>query len=218
MTAAPSIIYVDNHLLCLDKPAGLLTQPSGTERDSLEAQGKAWLKEEFHKPGAVFLEAVHRIDAPVCGIVLFARTSKALSRLNESVRNGACSKDYRALVSGVPRVQSATLEDWLLHDEHCARIVPKGTAGAHSATLRYEVLEIRGNGTSLLAVHLETGRYHQIRAQLAHAGYPIVGDSKYGSRLPYQAGCIALQHYCLKAPHPVTKEMLTFTSLQKLLS
>lgn len=216
MPDAPAIIYCDNHLLCLDKPAGLLTQPSGTERDSLEAQAKAWLKREFNKPGAVFLEAVHRIDAPVCGVVLFARTSKALSRLNEAVRNGACSKEYRALVSGVPRAKSATLEDWLMHDDHLARVVPKGTPEAHRARLSYELLDARQDGLSLLRVRLETGRYHQIRAQLAHAGLPIVGDAKYGSALPYRAGCIALQHYCLKVPHPVTKEMLVLTSMQNL--
>jgi len=209
---SPSIVYVDNHLLCLDKPGGLLTQPSGTDRDSLEGWGKNWLKEEFHKPGAVFLEAVHRIDAPVCGLVLFARTSKALSRLNEAIRNGNCTKEYRALVAGVPKTPRGELRNWLAHDDHLARIVPPGSPNAHLASLQYELLEHRSNNTSLLKVLLGSGRYHQIRIQLSHAGFPIAGDSKYGSRLAYQGGCIALQHYRLTVPHPISKEMLTFTS------
>ncbi|MBR4220230.1 MAG: RNA pseudouridine synthase [Victivallales bacterium] len=212
MPGLPSIVYVDNHLLCLDKPGGLLTQPSGTDRDSLEAWGKAWLKEEYHKPGAVFLEAVHRIDAPVCGLVLFARTSKALSRLNEAVRNGACTKEYRALVAGVPKVPQAELRNWLTHDDHLARVVPKGTPNAHLATLQYELLERRPNNTSLLRILLGSGRYHQIRVQLSHAGFPIAGDNKYGAKLAYREGCIALQHYRLTVPHPISKELLTFTS------
>ncbi len=212
MPGLPSIVYVDNHLLCLDKPGGLLTQPSGTDRDSLEAWGKAWLKEEYHKPGAVFLEAVHRIDAPVCGLVLFARTSKALSRLNEAVRNGACTKAYRALVAGVPKVPQAELRNWLTHDDHLARVVPKGTPNAHLATLQYELLERRPNNTSLLRILLGSGRYHQIRVQLSHAGFPIAGDNKYGAKLAYREGCIALQHYRLTVPHPISKELLTFTS------
>ena len=212
MPVPPSIVYVDNHLLCLDKPGGLLTQPSGTDRDSLEAWGKAWVKEEYHKPGAVFLEAVHRIDTPVCGLVLFARTSKALSRLNEAIRNGECTKEYRALVAGVPKAPQAELRNWLTHDDHLARIVPKGTPNAHLATLQYELLERRPNKTSLLKVLLGSGRYHQIRVQLSHAGFPIAGDSKYGAKLAYREGCIALQHYRLTVPHPISKELLTFTS------
>ncbi|MBR4674730.1 MAG: RluA family pseudouridine synthase [Victivallales bacterium] len=212
MPVPPSIVYVDNHLLCLDKPGGLLTQPSGTDKDSLEAWGKAWVKEEYHKPGAVFLEAVHRIDAPVCGLVLFARTSKALSRLNEAIRNGSCTKEYRALVAGVPNVQKTELRDWLTHDDHLARVVPQGTSNAHLASLQYELIERRPNHTSLLKVLLNSGRYHQIRVQLSHAGFPIVGDIKYGAKQAYREGCIALQHYRLTVPHPVSKEILTFTS------
>ena len=211
-SVSPSIVYVDNHLLCLDKPGGLLTQPSGTDRDSLEAWGKAWVKVEYHKPGAVFLEAVHRIDAPVCGLVLFARTSKALSRLNEAIRNGECTKEYRVLVAGVPKAPKAELRNWLTHDDHLARVVQQGTPNAHLATLQYELLERRPNNTSLLKVLLGSGRYHQIRVQLSHAGFPIAGDSKYGAKLAYREGCIALQHYRLTVPHPISKELLTFTS------
>lgn len=208
----PTVIYLDNQLLCLDKPGALLTQPSGTTCDSLEAQGKNLLRERFNKPGNVFLEAVHRIDAPACGIVLFARTSKALTRLNATMRNGLCRKEYRALVDGTPSADTATLRDWLVHDEHHARVVNAGSPAAKEAVLSYRVLE-KHDGRTLLSVLLETGRYHQIRAQLAHVGLPIAGDTRYGAQSPWRIGCIALQHYRLTIRHPVTGADISFTSL-----
>jgi len=206
-----SIIHEDNHLLCLDKPGGLLTQPSGTDRISLEEQAKAWLKEKYSKPGAVFLEAVHRIDAAACGIVLFAKTSKALSRLTAAIREGQCSKEYRVLVEGRPKRNAGELRDWLIHDEHRSMVVSSNTKDAKEAVLTYETLEVR-DGATLLRVMLGSGRYHQIRAQFANAGFPVVGDARYGSSLSYRRGCIALQHYCLSIEHPVTHERMQFTS------
>lgn len=204
------IVFIDNHMLAADKPHNLLTQPSGTGRDSLEAQAKLFIKNEFHKPGNVFLEAVHRIDRQACGIVLFARTSKALSRLTEQIRNGSCRKIYRALVTGRLPQTEGILEDWLVHDDFKAAVVPAGSDGAKRATLRYRLLETRTDGHSLLEIQLETGRYHQIRAQLAHAGCPIVGDDRYGSKEPYKNGAVALQHASLTVLHPITKEPITF--------
>ena len=204
------IVYIDNHLLAADKPHNLLTQPSGTERDSLEAQAKLFIKNEFHKPGNVFLEAVHRIDKQASGIVLFARTSKALSRLTEQIRNGSCRKIYRALVTGRMPKDEGVLEDWLIHDDFKAVVASPGSDGAKRATLRYRLLETRLDGHSLLEIQLETGRYHQIRAQLAHAGCPIVGDDRYGSRESYKNGAVALQHASLTILHPITKEPITF--------
>ena len=204
------IVFIDNHLLAADKPHNLRTQPSGTERDSLEAQAKLFIKNEFHKPGNVFLEAVHRIDRQACGIVLFARTSKALSRLTEQIRNGSCRKIYRALVTGRMPKDEGFLEDWLIHDDFKAVVASPGSDGAKRATLRYRQLETRPDGHSLLEIQLETGRYHQIRAQLAHAGCPIVGDDRYGSREPYKNGAVALQHASLTILHPITKEPITF--------
>lgn len=204
------IVFIDNHLLAADKPHNLLTQPSGTERDSLEAQAKLFIKNEFHKPGNVFLEAVHRIDKQACGIVLFARTSKALSRLTEQIRNGSCRKIYRALVTGRMPKDEGVLEDWLIHDDFKAVVASPGSNGAKRATLRYRLLETRPDGHSLLEIQLETGRYHQIRAQLAHAGCPIVGDDRYGSRESYKNGAVALQHASLTILHPITKEPITF--------
>ncbi|MBQ7650328.1 MAG: RNA pseudouridine synthase [Victivallales bacterium] len=206
-----SIIHEDNHLFCLDKPGGLLTQPSGTEKMSLEDQAKAWLKEKYSKPGAVFLEAVHRIDAAACGIVLFARTSKALSRLTSAIRDGSCSKEYRVLVEGSPKRKSGELRDWLIHDEHRSIVVSPNSKDAKEAVLTYETLDVR-DGMTLLKVMLGSGRYHQIRAQFANAGCPVVGDARYGSSIPYRRGCIALQHYCLSIEHPVTHERMQFTS------
>ena len=144
------IVFIDNHMLAADKPHNLLTQPSGTDRDSLEAQAKLFIKNEFHKPGNVFLEAVHRIDRQACGIVLFARTSKALSRLTEQIRNGSCRKIYRALVTGRLPQTEGVLEDWLVHDDFKAAVVPAGSDGAKRATLRYRLLETRTDGHSLL--------------------------------------------------------------------
>lgn len=206
-------LYLDNHLLVLDKPWGLLTQPSGTSEDSLEAQGKAYIKERFDKPGAVFLEAVHRIDRPVAGVVLFARTSKALSRLNAQQREGAISKRYRAWVCGALPGTEGVLEDALIHDEHCARIVPAGTAGSKLCRLRWRILE-RAGGLSFLEISLETGRYHQIRAQLAHAGVPIIGDCRYGAPKAVTApfGGIALTSWEIAFEHPVTREAITLKS------
>lgn len=212
-------LYLDNHLLVLDKPWGLLTQPSGTDEASLEESGKAYLKERFSKPGAVFLEAVHRIDRVVGGAVLFARTSKALQRLNALQREKGIGKIYRALVEGIPKTSEATLEDFILHDDFRARIVPKGALNAKPCRLSYRTLETRGD-TALLEITLETGRYHQIRAQLSHAGFPICGDLKYGASRASIAKApgngIALVSYSLNFPHPVTKEILEVHSKMQL--
>lgn len=196
--AGIEILFLDNHLLAANKPPGLVTQPSDAHADSLEGRAKAWLKEEFAKPGEVFLEAVHRIDRPVSGIVLFARTSKALSRLNASQRNKDCTKTYLAIVDGAPPCREGRLEDRLLHESHRARLHPDGKP----ARLDYRVLASQ-KGRSLLRIDLLTGRYHQIRIQLAHAGCPIVGDTTYGSRTALPGGAIALHHWELRIPHPV---------------
>lgn len=205
------VLWVDNHVLALDKPWGLLSQPSGTEDESLEAQGKAWIKEKFGKPGAVFLEAVHRIDKPVCGLVLFARTSKALSRMSAAVREGRVEKVYRAIVSGHLAAERGTLRSWLVHEAHHARAVAAGFPGAREASLDYRVLSV-GELTSHLEIVLGTGRYHQIRVQLAQAGHPIIGDERYGARLRFRPGAIALQHYRLSFPHPVSGEQIVVQS------
>lgn len=197
-----AVILADNHLLAVNKPPGLLTQPSGTDRDSLEAQAKAWVKAEYQKPGAVFLEAVHRLDQPVSGVVLFGRTSKAVARLNASIRERKVRKVYLAVVAGRLPAASGELRHWLRHDDYHAAVVPAGSPGASEARLQYRVLGTRAD-RSLVEILLETGRYHQIRAQFAASGCPIAGDRKYGATLPGPAGGIALHHQRLEIQHPV---------------
>ncbi len=187
------IFFEDNHLLIVNKPAGVLTQPSGTLQDSLEAQCKQWVKEKLNKPGAVFLETVHRLDKPVSGIVLFARTSKALTRLNESMRGKLFLKKYCALVEGQIVPKEGILTNYLIHDDFHATIVSAQTPGAKICTLKYRTLK-NSDGLSLIEIVLETGRYHQIRAQLSAAKYPVVGDTKYGSLKILGQNIIALHH------------------------
>lgn len=203
------IIFEDNHLLVLNKPAGVLTQPSGTNQDSLEQQAKSWIKERYQKPGNVFLEAVHRLDKPVSGVVVFGQTSKALSRLNAAIRNKETEKFYVAVVEGTPHENEGVLEHYMIHDDYRAQVVFKDHPEGKLARLSYRVLQ-KNLGTSLLEIQLDTGRYHQIRLQLSVIGCPIVGDYKYGSTIPFEREAIALHHFRLKMPHPITRDLLLF--------
>lgn len=205
------LLYEDNHLLVLNKPSGILTQPSGTEQESLEEWGKRWIKEKYQKPGNVFLQAAHRIDKPVSGIVVFAKTSKAISRLNQTIREKAAQKKYLALVEGIPANQEAILEHYLIHDDYCARLALPGEQQGKHCRLHYKMLEKR-NGVALLEITLETGRYHQIRCQLSALGLPIIGDFKYGSKRNYLPSSICLHHSSMKLPHPTKGELLSFHS------
>lgn len=192
------VLFEDNHLLVLNKPAGLLTQPSGTEQDSLETQAKKYIKEKYGKTGNVFLHAVHRLDKVVSGIVVFCKTSKALSRMNEEIRSKHAKKIYWAVVDKEPKETEGILEHYLVHDEFQARVSDDGKL----ARLKYKVIEYL-----LLEIELETGRYHQIRAQLSAAGIPIRGDVKYGSKTVFGDGRgIGLHHKHMEFEHPVTKE------------
>jgi 23S rRNA pseudouridine1911/1915/1917 synthase len=206
MTLHP--LYHDNHLLALNKPAGLLTQPSGTARDNLEDQAKEYIKQIKNKPGNVYLHAVHRIDRVVSGIVLFACTDKALSRLNADLRARRFKKTYLALVHGVPPQDKGTLSHFLTHGDFRADVVSADAPGARECRLDYKTLN-RSESLSMLEIELHTGRYHQIRAQLAAVGCPIYGDGKYGapSRLP--GGTIALHHTLLGITHPTQKTGIT---------
>jgi 23S rRNA pseudouridine1911/1915/1917 synthase len=207
------IIYEDNHLLVLEKPSGLSTQPSGHSDDSLEEQAKHWIKTQCMKPGQVFLHAVHRLDKDVSGIVVFAKTSKALSRLNDAMRKKRFSKLYLALVEGIPSLEEAVLENFLIHDNFKAHIVSATTHGAKVARLRYRILKkFIKKKQSLLEIDLETGRYHQIRIQLSVIGCPILGDTKYESTQKFNHSGIALHHAKICFPHPILQKMLTFES------
>jgi 23S rRNA pseudouridine1911/1915/1917 synthase len=207
-SAIPRIQFCDNHLLIAEKPAGLLTQPDDTGRPSLELFVKEWIRETYHKPGNVFAHCIHRLDRPVAGLVLFARTSKALSRLNELSRNREIQRRYIAEVEGVIIPAQGTLVHFLIHGEHKAHVVNRDTEGAKRSELSYRVLEERPH-TTVISVSLNTGRYHQIRAQFAAAGHPIVGDWRYGSKIQ---GDEEIHLACTEVSfrHPVTKEDCSF--------
>jgi 23S rRNA pseudouridine1911/1915/1917 synthase len=215
------VLYHDNQLLAVNKPAGLLTQPSGTDKDNLEDRSKVWIKEVKNKPGNVFLHAVHRLDQVVSGVVLFACTDKALSRLNADMRAHRFTKIYHAVVSGTPPQSEGSLRHFLIHDDYRAEVAKEGDPDAKECRLDYRVITPAGdrghttNSTvgrvpppgdfTLLEIQLHTGRYHQIRAQLAEIGCPIAGDEKYGSKIKLPGGAIALHHARLTVIHPVSK-------------
>ncbi len=193
------VLYEDNHLLALNKPAGLATQSSEHNDRNLEDEAKAYVKKASNKPGNVFLHPIHRLDKPTSGIVLFAKTSKALSRLQEMMRQHKIKKTYIALASGKVEPKEGTLTHNLTHDDFKARVSKDGKP----STLHYKVLSYENENT-FLEIALETGRYHQIRAQFAAIGHPLLGDTKYGSRVPFHQDLIALQAQKLIFPHPVT--------------
>lgn len=201
------ILFFDTHLLVLNKPSGWLTQPNQTSDLSLEAMGKRWIKEQFQKKGNVFLEAVHRIDKPTSGIVLFARTSKALSRLNQAQRERSVQKQYLAMVAGRLPQKEGKLEHYLIHGSHRAYLSEVNKLGAKRCTLKYRAVK-EFKGYTLLCVSLETGRYHQIRAQFAAIGCPIVGDQKYGSEIIFPV--LALHHFRLQVCHPISHQALSW--------
>lgn len=190
----------------LNKPAGITTQDA-LGSVSLESLAKQWLKEKYSKPGAVYLHAIHRLDKPVSGIVVFAKTSKALSRLNEEIRGKNVKKHYLAQVEGFLDKREGLLEHYLFHGEHKALL--SNAKEGKLAKLRYKVIQEKP-GLSALSIFLETGRYHQIRAQLSFSGHPIIGDHKYGSKIAFQENAIALHHYSFSIAHPVTKEIMVF--------
>ena len=198
------VLYHDNQMLAANKPSGLLTQPSGTDKDNLEDRSKTWIKEIKNKPGNVFLHAVHRLDQVVSGVVLFACTDKALSRLNADMRAHRFTKIYHAIVSGTPSQSKGSLRHFLTHDDYRAEIAHEGDPDARECLLDYQVLK-QFDGKTLLEIQLHTGRYHQIRAQLSAIGCPILGDEKYGSKIRLSGGAIALHHARLTVMHPVSK-------------
>lgn len=209
MKSSDSVLYADNHILLANKPAGVLTQPDDTNTPDLETEMKVWVKREYNKPGAVFLHAVHRLDKPVSGLVLFARTSKALSRLNEQVRSNQIGRIYLAEVEGILAKDEGRLEHYLRHGSHTAIVSSKNDPEAKQALLSYRV-EKRGGRSTHVRIELQTGRYHQIRAQFASIGHPIVGDHRYGGEGDGKA--IHLHCACLSLTHPVTQEALKFES------
>ncbi len=211
MSIADQIVYEDNHLIAIHKLAGQLVQPDDnfTER-SLEDDVKDYIKDKYKKPGAVFLGVIHRLDRPVSGLVIFARTSKALERMNKIFKEREIEKTYLALVHGAPGQYEAKLVNWLIKDtsKNVTRAYNNDKKGGSRAELSYSV-QRKLQEYSLLEVKPKTGRSHQIRVQLAKIECPIVGDLKYGSTQPNPDKSICLHALRLSFVHPVKKEPLT---------
>ena len=205
------VVYEDNHLLVVVKPPNMPTQADASGDPDLHSTMKQYIAEKYHKPGAVYLGLVHRLDRPVGGLVVLARTSKAADRLSEQVRKKTLARQYVAAVRGNAK-ETAELNDWLLKDEktNTVRAVPENTPGAKDAKLVYQKAG-EADGLSLLRVKLFTGRSHQIRVQLSHSGCPIWGDARYGAGRPGEQ--IALWGAHLGMVHPTKKEEMHFTVL-----
>ncbi len=206
------ILYQDNHLLIVDKPANWIVQGASSDQRSLLESAKQYIKTVFQKPGNVYLGVVSRLDAPVTGVVPFARTSKAAARLSEQFRNRTPRKIYLALVEGTPDPPAGNLEHFLFREPDAAktRLTQNSDHGGLQAILVYRTLRSQDRH-SLLEVELVTGRKHQIRCQLAAMGWPIVGDQLYGSRVSFPQG-IALHCSSLSIEHPTTKKTIDVTA------
>lgn len=201
------VLYEDNHLLVVNKPGGLLVQGDATGDETLLDLGKAYLKDKYNKPGNVFLGSVHRLDRPVSGVVLMARTSKALERLNKQFRERKIYKKYWAIVKRKPRNEKDKLVHWLIknHEKNVVSSYDRPRDNAQKAELHYRILG-RLNDHYMLEVNPITGRPHQIRVQLSSIGCPIRGDIKYGFKKPNADANINLHARELVFTHPVTKE------------
>lgn len=204
------VLYEDNHLIAVYKPAGVLVQGDKSGDSSLLDEVKAYLKNKYQKPGNVFLGLIHRLDRNVDGVVLFAKTSKGASRLSEQFRNHTIKKEYHAWVHGILKEKIATLVNFLKHDENqnFAEVFDSEMKSADRAELSYELIKSEGD-FSLIKIALKTGRHHQIRAQLSHIGHPIVGDSKYGSAVRLLDQKVALTATALSFETATTKEQKT---------
>ncbi len=204
-----TVIYEDNHLIIVNKESGEIVQGDKTGDTPLSDVVKAYIKEKYAKPGNVFLGVVHRLDRPVSGLVVFAKTSKALSRLNEMFRKGEVHKTYWALVQPAPPSPEGTLEHWLVRNEkqNKSYAYDREVPQSKKALLHYRLLA-QGDRYSLLEIRLMTGRHHQIRCQLSAMGCPIKGDLKYGSKRSNPDGSISLMARRVSFEHPVSHQQI----------
>lgn len=216
------IIYEDEHVLVCHKPAGLATQSGRVGQPDVVSELKKYLNtsggaKHESKAQPPYLGVVHRLDQPVEGLLVFAKTQKAAAHLTKQLSEGSLNKQYYAVVCGQPMKEAGELVDYLVKDGNVARVVSAQTEGAKKAVLQYKVVEAPVAGkVALLEVHIDTGRFHQIRVQMSHAGLPLLGDSKYGTEasmaLSRQLGIrnVALCAYAVEFVHPVTGKKLSF--------
>ena len=208
------VIYEDNHIIVVEKTPNIPSQSDKTGDIDMLTIVKQYIKEKYCKPGNVYLGLVHRLDRPVGGIMIFAKTSKAAGRLSEQIRNKTFKKKYLAVVDGKIEKEKGILEDYLYKDErnNISKVVNKDKKNAKLANLEYEVLDYdEKRDLSTVKIKLHTGRHHQIRVQFANFGHSLYGDQKYGTR--GKGKQIRLWAYELEFEHPVKKEMMTFKSI-----
>lgn len=208
-----TVVYEDNHIIIVCKESGEIVQGDKTGDVPLSETVKEYIKKKYNKPGNVFLGVVHRLDRPVSGLVVFAKTSKALSRLNEMFRKGEVHKTYWAITKNMPQSNAGELENWLVRNEKQNKtyVYDREVPGAKQAKLRYRMVAKTDN-YHLLEIELLTGRHHQIRSQLAHMGCPIKGDLKYGARRSNPDGSISLLSRHIEFVHPVSKVKISVDS------
>lgn len=204
------VVYEDNHIIIVSKRSGEIVQGDKTGDRTLADDVKQYIKEKYAKPGNVFLGVVHRLDRPVWGLVVFAKTSKALSRLNDMFRTGDVHKTYWAITQNCPAEPEATLTDWIRRNEkqNKSYASDREVPNSKKAMLHYKVIG-RSDNYTLVEVNLMTGRHHQIRCQLSNIGCPIKGDLKYGARRSNPDGSISLLARRIEFVHPVSKEHIT---------
>ena len=211
-----NVLFEDNHIIVVEKPCNIPSQGDKTNDEDMLTIIKRYLKVKYNKPGEVYLGLIHRLDRPVGGVMVFAKTSKAASRLSEQVRNKTFSKEYLVIVDGKLKEETGILEDYLVKNEktNLSRVVDKNFKNAKYANLEYKVLYYNlETDLSLVKVLLNTGRHHQIRVQFNNIGHSICGDQKYGTR--GRGKQINLWAYKLGIDHPITKERMEFKILPK---
>ena len=208
------VIYEDNQIIVVEKEPNIPSQADKTGDMDMLSEAKQYIKEKYNKPGEAYVGLVHRLDRPVGGVMVFARTSKSASRLSEQVRNKTLKKTYIAVVDGKIPETKGVLEDYLYKDErnNISKVVTKDKKNAKLAKLEYEVLDYdEKRNLSTVKIKLHTGRHHQIRVQFANCGHSLYGDQKYGTR--GKGKQIRLWAYELEFEHPVKKEIMTFKSI-----
>lgn len=204
-----NVLYEDNHIIVVVKEANIPTQKDSSNDMDMLSIVKQYIKEKYHKPGNVYLGLVHRLDRPVGGIMIFARTSKAASRLSEEVRNHTFKKTYLAVVNGILKEKNKELINYVSKDKNNNSVITSEKNGK-IAKLKYSVIEeIKEKNLSLLKIQLETGRHHQIRVQLSNISHPLYGDQRYGKQDKKQIALFASE---IEFIHPTTKKMMTFNA------